>query len=371
MRKKAKTIQFQIPEPCHENWNKMHPLPGGRFCDSCEKTIVDFTQMTDSELVRFYKNNNQKVCGRFRSDQLNKDLPLPTPSSPLKKWKSAAAVVAGLLAWNASGAQYDFSVQTIPVVIPEKAKGCKPEKKSLLIKVPTKFTFQGIVKDKSGEGLIGANVLLGGISGTSTDFDGKFKMEISTDWETFEVTFSYLGYATQVIEFDQKEISKGKNVEVILEESSKLIKEVVVTGYQVPVVKGLLTGKMVVMGDYDIGRTEENKKEKKKERKKERTVLAEVYPNPFISSINLKLDIDKKDRYLLHLYNASGQLIWAETFHLKKGMQELHLDFSNKNLAQGNYFLRITDSKLEIQTKKIFKVNDKGGESATEIPGRF
>ena len=55
MAKKSKTIQFQVPEPCSENWNEMHSLPGGRFCDNCEKTVIDFLEITDNELVRFFK----------------------------------------------------------------------------------------------------------------------------------------------------------------------------------------------------------------------------------------------------------------------------------------------------------------------------
>jgi hypothetical protein len=39
----AKKFQLQIPEPCHEDWNKMTPVHKGRFCDSCEKAVVDFT----------------------------------------------------------------------------------------------------------------------------------------------------------------------------------------------------------------------------------------------------------------------------------------------------------------------------------------
>ncbi|MBN4070922.1 hypothetical protein JYT72_00300 [Crocinitomix catalasitica] len=32
---------FQIPEPCHENWNEMSPTEKGRFCEKCSKEILD------------------------------------------------------------------------------------------------------------------------------------------------------------------------------------------------------------------------------------------------------------------------------------------------------------------------------------------
>ena len=208
MAKKPKTIQFQIPEPCSENWNKMHTLPGGRFCDNCEKTVVDFSQMTDNELVRFFEKNDQQLCGRFRSDQLNKEIELPRVPTSFQKLKSIAAIAAGLLAWNPAPAQTILPQENISMV--KKTKAAKGEKCQLK-KTNTTFPkniLRGIVKDQSGETLVGVNILLEKNKGTTTDIEGKFELEIPSDWESFEVTFSYMGFETQVIEFDKKDIAK-------------------------------------------------------------------------------------------------------------------------------------------------------------------
>ena len=37
-----KALTLTIPEPCGENFNAMTPVKGGKFCGSCDKTIVDF-----------------------------------------------------------------------------------------------------------------------------------------------------------------------------------------------------------------------------------------------------------------------------------------------------------------------------------------
>lgn len=59
-----------IPKPCHEDWNKMTPNDNGRFCGSCSKNVVDFTNMLPDEIqVYFQKNSN--VCGRFKNSQLD------------------------------------------------------------------------------------------------------------------------------------------------------------------------------------------------------------------------------------------------------------------------------------------------------------
>ena len=47
--------------------------------------------------------------------------------------------------------------------------------------------------------MIGVNILLGKDKGTATDVNGKFELDISSDWESFEVTFSCLGYETPVV----------------------------------------------------------------------------------------------------------------------------------------------------------------------------
>ena len=64
--------KLTIPEPCTENWNKMTPNENGRFCLSCSKTVVDFTEMLADEVQHFFiQNQNQNICGRFKNSQLN------------------------------------------------------------------------------------------------------------------------------------------------------------------------------------------------------------------------------------------------------------------------------------------------------------
>ena len=36
---------IRIENPCHENWNLMSRNQKGRFCDSCNKTVIDFSKM--------------------------------------------------------------------------------------------------------------------------------------------------------------------------------------------------------------------------------------------------------------------------------------------------------------------------------------
>ncbi len=53
----------------------MTPAQGGRHCAMCSKTVVDFTLMSDSEIIDiFRKAKNDTPCGHFRASQLNREL---------------------------------------------------------------------------------------------------------------------------------------------------------------------------------------------------------------------------------------------------------------------------------------------------------
>ncbi len=64
-------LKISIPKPCHEDWNAMTPNQQGRFCGSCTKSVVDFTQMKAPEIQEYFtRNHGKKICGRFNNEQL-------------------------------------------------------------------------------------------------------------------------------------------------------------------------------------------------------------------------------------------------------------------------------------------------------------
>ncbi|WP_165760198.1 carboxypeptidase-like regulatory domain-containing protein [Niastella populi] len=53
----------------------MTPKEKGRFCGSCRKTVVDFTAMSDKEMLdTITKAAGQPLCGRFANDQLHRKI---------------------------------------------------------------------------------------------------------------------------------------------------------------------------------------------------------------------------------------------------------------------------------------------------------
>jgi hypothetical protein len=98
-----------IPEPCHEGWHTMQPNENGRFCNSCEKTVVDFTQMNREEIQHFFvAKRGEKICGHFKISQVE----VPTavlPDRQPKPWLHRK-----LNAWY-TGVENGISVQVFRV----------------------------------------------------------------------------------------------------------------------------------------------------------------------------------------------------------------------------------------------------------------
>ncbi len=83
----------------------------------------------------------------------------------------------------------------------------------------------GTVSDQDGVALAGATIRAKGTTtGTLTDNDGRFELEVPNEVTTLIV--SYLGYATREVE-----INGRTNIDIIMEVSTSTLEEVVVVGY--------------------------------------------------------------------------------------------------------------------------------------------
>ncbi|KGL62806.1 alpha-2-macroglobulin family protein [Polaribacter sp. Hel1_85] len=85
-------------------------------------------------------------------------------------------------------------------------------------------TITGFVSERNGEPLPGVSVMIKGTTfGTETDFDGNYSLKIK---KGDVLIFNYLGFISQEIS-----VNKQTNIDVLLEEDSLQLDEVVVVGY--------------------------------------------------------------------------------------------------------------------------------------------
>ncbi|MBI1226239.1 MAG: T9SS type A sorting domain-containing protein [Bacteroidetes bacterium] len=342
MKKKATAIKIQIPEPCTQDFSKMHPLPGGRYCDHCERTVVDFRGMTDREIVRIYQQRQGRVCGIFQDQQLNRALPLPQPPKEGKPWAAIAALSSALLFGNPANGQ--SKIEQNPIQQLDKASKERPP-----TPLEGKVTIEGWVLGDKGESLPFATILLADGHGTETGFDGYFKVEIPVQLIGTTVIVSCMGYESKSII-----IEKANTIDLSIEVELKfgLTLNTVVVTYERPLIEHDWTGGGGMSTVYQNFFGEEEI-----EIKVDNRIHLTIYPNPFISQLTIEMEVKTAQPYLFHLYNEAGQLVFAEARNLETGLQTLQLDLVQRHLPEGAYFLRISDDAGEIRTKRLVKVS--------------
>ena len=109
--------------------------------------------------------------------------------------------------------------------------------------------IKGTVVDSNGEPVPGANIMVAGTAstGTTTDMDGVFNLSVPAGKNQLQVSF--IGMKSQAVR-----LIKGKAYyKIILEEDSKSLEDVVVTGY-FQRKKISLTGAEVVVGGEEIAK---------------------------------------------------------------------------------------------------------------------
>lgn len=167
----------------------MEPTAEGRMCSACEKVVVDFSGMTDAELLNYFLSAKTIPCGRFHRSQLN--IPL-SPLKPVRRtfatvYKQIAAVFA-FLTLKPSGAVAQGQPRVVMQSIPNKIS--QTNSGSTII--------SGSVKDVHGEPLGNAVVNLDDMPTAVCNDSGRFEFGLpaSSAGKTAVITFSYPGLVT-------------------------------------------------------------------------------------------------------------------------------------------------------------------------------
>lgn len=197
------TLHLTIPMPCHERWDAMTATERGAFCHSCQKEVIDFSSMTDSQVIQ-YLERHKTGCGRFREDQLGRDMSLPKANTNLLRWK---VLLMGL--WPTLSLAPLTAHAALPPLTDQSPVKSKAD--TAIAKVDTTVTdcdttYTGIcgrVLDENGEGLIGAVVQVIDSNGKSTgqgavvDFDGNYTIKLQPGTVNLKVTA--IAYETQLL----------------------------------------------------------------------------------------------------------------------------------------------------------------------------
>lgn len=207
---KTKPVKLMIAEPCHENWSNMTPNAQGRFCDSCRKTVVDFSIMPDHMILRFLEQSKGSVCGRMTGKQLNREL---QPLSPVVQSSfSLRALVLGtaissFCALNANGQNKMGKVAYHPIEPVVETPAQLPVEDT--VQVSRDSVFSGTITDlHTGSGLEGVEIVIYDAQGnqlaaTLSGTLGVFTIPLSGLETAYEAHFRKDSYLMETYYFNQ------------------------------------------------------------------------------------------------------------------------------------------------------------------------
>ena len=196
---------LQIPKPCTESWSDMQALDAKRrHCDSCQRIITDFSRYSDADLLAYLAAHDQRICGRFRPDQLSR--PLQTATAPPRNgaFGALAAGFAAFLTTQQPPLPPVHPAETIEQVATSSmpATSNSPRQDSLRM-------ISGRITDReTGEPLIGVSIALEGTPyGAFTDASGVFNVKFpvkAIENHTPSLLISYTGYLGTRIELPER-----------------------------------------------------------------------------------------------------------------------------------------------------------------------
>ncbi|MEZ4953782.1 MAG: carboxypeptidase-like regulatory domain-containing protein [Saprospiraceae bacterium] len=360
---KPTTYTFDIPTPCHEKWINMDQRPNGRFCQTCQKTVIDFSNKSDREVAAYFQKTNENVCGKFRQDQLRRPVHFEQAKTLGRRLRALGLLVPGLLVGGAATGQnlekplteqleIDHSLSLLGYVSPQPIKRVK-----------------GVVKNEYGDPLIGVTVMVKNTAlGTVTDINGEYEINvpIPQNGSDAALEFSYTGFHSVEVHISLNSI-EGNNVVMSV---NPVMTEGQWTG---------LLGVVAVRRDQTLYNIVKNKiqhlsytihsylKEKRKEKtakkliekkeennieipenkseqliKKENNYAGKIFPNPFSQQINIEINCPKNEPLNIRLLDLNGRIIFSQKYDAGKGGNTISISPNLQNMAAANYMLEIS-----------------------------
>lgn len=208
---KRQNYILKIDNPCGQDWASMTKTDMGKFCSHCSKTVIDFTQLNDNEVLQIVKQNSGKLCGHLTQDQLNRALELYKPTNTSRFHK----ILAGLLLVGASENLLATDNQKLQNEIVTSIDIKKTNSESVEIKsTPTTDSLKNIVKgmvvdSKTKEPLPFARITIKDTkTGTTTDMNGNFSLFIPDSLLTNKIylIMNCIGYETKEIKVNKKDL---------------------------------------------------------------------------------------------------------------------------------------------------------------------
>ncbi len=382
-------ILLHIPEPCHENWDAMTNADKGRHCQSCNKIVVDFSVMSDRQVLEYFKTTTGKTCGRFHDDQLQR--PLIESQQKSTKWNYFIASILGFIMTGRLAAQDRTikgkvvgkpaihrnivkgetaapreSVGAITIIDSVKTVGDTVVKKEPLVNIAmgavrrTVFTgteainngkIIGKVIDEKNNPIGGATINLKGTRlGTSSGVDGVFEMKKLGENNKLTLTISSIGFERKEIEVTPKGL-KGDLV-IVLKEKKNELEELILQAPYGTIGKIGFVGGVTSISCKKIKPSIKDSTIKKIQQIFNRESI-KIYPNPATKNDTIHINIKDPGEYAMHFFDTQSRLLTVKNIVTNTNNQTTEFRLPS-TVATGTYFIRVLNEKTQKQvTEKI------------------
>lgn len=297
---------ISIPEPCHENWNDMSITEKGRFCSSCSKVVVDFTNRSKASILQEYLNsdpNGEKLCGVFKNsqlDEINRDFELYTFRSK-QSFQSAFVfslmVVFGLTLFSCSSEDQKNEFESFRI---EAASRILEEDKNEVSEIEISESIVQIA-----EPAIIEEVTIG--------CEGPNSIIIENEKIVNELIVYEREYRTMGVPYDLIQYNRDFVLEVIQQSE-----------------------------EYD-----------EKGNLLPNSFSLSAYPNPTVDFSHIEVKVPKDEVFNWYLISSEGKLIQSnQQLELKRGTHTIDLDLLDQ--PPGIYFMNLQSGSFK-ETARILK----------------
>ncbi|MBS1662801.1 MAG: carboxypeptidase-like regulatory domain-containing protein [Bacteroidetes bacterium] len=296
-------IHLSINNPCSEYWGQMSPQNEGRHCSSCNKVVIDFTVMSDQEVLDWLSRQQgpaqgpaqRPTCGRLRQGQLNRPLIAAQQRKP-SRWNYWRFLIAGILFCSEVSAQGHAKAPEI---------------------------LHSRVVDSKGEPVPYASVSIDANHITACDSNGQFSIKSAGIGQI--LTISAIGYQTLRVDADKLKTQVALQMQETMMGDIVIVRRPKKSKPILDIIKDSLS---------DAGFTVKTLK---------------VHPNPVPkgNSIMLSMKFDQPGAYRAELYSLAGQL--EETMEINGGLSSTMMNIP-ATLAPGTYVVRVSHPSV----KKVY-----------------
>ena len=165
------TPSFSIPMPCAQPWAAMRPTADGRHCGACRTEVVDFTRLSEAEILTFLaRRGGRPVCVLANAHQV--------VAAPATRWRQWLLAGLALLGWQPVTSCATKPPRQLPAAATAATgpAATQPEQQQLVIR--------GQVLDgATATGVAQVSVFINDTRfGTVTDDKGRFELVMAPGW---------------------------------------------------------------------------------------------------------------------------------------------------------------------------------------------